>query len=591
MDYTTQLPVETLCAIFESARDANPSPGIDELLPHLIAGHSRYTLRVVALAWIPGVTHVCSRWRTAAVSDPSLWTQIPVMLGLHWLRTFLSRSRADTVTIDWKSLERMDPDEIQYSFSRQQVEEEVISHHSERLRNLIAVFDDHKDRQLLCRPWPVLEDLEVSYSAKLSTPLGFFNREFPSLRRLTWRQYSSSDSGAFLSQALSLGSLTYLRLVFARNIDGWPINTLLDVLGHLTMLRHLQIGSSHWHMRTPRPRETRDSPRRVQGVPSLRTLLLHTTYDEMNHFLLHVDIPVDVKLQLKETSLIGTGEDMTSALLSMKHACTQLVEWYRTSPDAPPFIAADVALLRRPNRTYNSNRAFHARLSRSAIVQAPSPSRWDEHIDGRHADLDIECQFVSGHGIAMFLTILHVLAPQSLRSLSIDVDHIEFADIVSSFDDAAFQTVVALHFPRLEGACCIQSLNRQPSAVHLFPSLRLLACPAEGLWDALSLVPNTVYGSSQDLLANLLAKRRTTDTPICAAYFGVADEVERIRHERNPSSTSCGRRSKADWVEIRRAIDLLEAMPEVRLIQGGRALENEVVYIDIVRGSCTENIG
>ncbi|KZV59757.1 hypothetical protein PENSPDRAFT_543247, partial [Peniophora sp. CONT] len=52
------------------------------------------------LAWVT-ITHVCRRWRTIALEDPSLWTDIPFVLSMPWIDAFVSRSTALPIHLDW----------------------------------------------------------------------------------------------------------------------------------------------------------------------------------------------------------------------------------------------------------------------------------------------------------------------------------------------------------------------------------------------------------------------------------------------------------------------------------------------------------
>ena len=61
-----------------------------------------YCAHADALACVR-IGHVCARWRTAALNDRSLWTDVPATLGTNWLYRFFSRSGRRAVSIDWQS--------------------------------------------------------------------------------------------------------------------------------------------------------------------------------------------------------------------------------------------------------------------------------------------------------------------------------------------------------------------------------------------------------------------------------------------------------------------------------------------------------
>ncbi|VDB95469.1 unnamed protein product [Peniophora sp. CBMAI 1063] len=574
MDYTTQLPVETLCSIFAHAKRAMPAPGAQELV-HF--SEARYAYRVIALAWIPAVTHVCSRWRSVAVNDPSLWTDVPVVLGFEWLRTFVERSRMETITLDWKSLKHIEEGLLQHTLNRDWVMKEVLPRISGRTRNLIAIFDEHFTPRLSSCSWPMLEELSVVCHSSFEAANALLNQDIPCLRRLCW-QCRSED---FPFDAPSLSSLTNLRLELPRGSYDTLMVPLIDLLSRITSLKHLQLysvkrGFEAWG-RQPGPCRTCLSPQRVQEIPSLKTLLLEATFREINHFITHIHPPAGVKLRLKENAY---GRDGVSASSSMKTICHNLAAWYSASPDTTPFTTVEL--------TNNSTMQLCVRLARCATYPTLlSQDAWDEHINGIHTDLEIECTVVGGLGLEMLVTILQVLGPQSVRALSLDVDHRLFRSIARCLSADVFHHVVALHFPQIDGVHCLETVSNNlfvPPGVTPFPSLRVISFPTANVRDALHWILNGAYEQSKDTLEEFLSRRRAADMSIRAVYLGLADEVRMIRQEGNPATTSCGQRSEDGWDAIRRAIDMLEAIPEVVFLSRGiDALYNEAAYNEVLQ--------
>ncbi len=75
-----RLPPEVYSRIFQHLRSVNspldrPHPGTP----------------CKTIGWIK-VTHVCHQWRTIALENPGLWSDIPFPLGIRWADEFLRRS-------------------------------------------------------------------------------------------------------------------------------------------------------------------------------------------------------------------------------------------------------------------------------------------------------------------------------------------------------------------------------------------------------------------------------------------------------------------------------------------------------------------
>ncbi|KAI0049894.1 hypothetical protein FA95DRAFT_780117 [Auriscalpium vulgare] len=85
-----RLPPEILCAIFHILSSLDH--------PGRKFGNPQVELH---LGWLE-VTHVCQRWRSVAINDPSLWAAhiaIPFPLDERWANTFISRAQSSSLTI------------------------------------------------------------------------------------------------------------------------------------------------------------------------------------------------------------------------------------------------------------------------------------------------------------------------------------------------------------------------------------------------------------------------------------------------------------------------------------------------------------
>lgn len=86
----TKLPSEILSRVFYCAK-----PSYDP------AGHAYFeNSDTQLLGWIKSISHVCSHWRLAALSQPSLWVgELPKQIEL--IQLFLERSKALPIVLGW----------------------------------------------------------------------------------------------------------------------------------------------------------------------------------------------------------------------------------------------------------------------------------------------------------------------------------------------------------------------------------------------------------------------------------------------------------------------------------------------------------
>ncbi|VDB82990.1 unnamed protein product [Peniophora sp. CBMAI 1063] len=92
----SRLPAETLAGVFAHLVDIYPID-LDEGPPIPSSFRVCPVNKRKGLGWLY-VTHVCRRWRATAISEPSLWTRLPMALGQLW-DVFLARAKKAPLVI------------------------------------------------------------------------------------------------------------------------------------------------------------------------------------------------------------------------------------------------------------------------------------------------------------------------------------------------------------------------------------------------------------------------------------------------------------------------------------------------------------
>ncbi|KZV64403.1 hypothetical protein PENSPDRAFT_690796 [Peniophora sp. CONT] len=569
MDYTSLLPVETLCYVFVRARCANPVPSAEDVMKRDFAAQSAQIRGIRTLAWL-NLTHVDSRWRKVAVDNPDLWTDVPVILGIEWMRAFVERSMDMAISIDWRSLEYMKSRYIDAAVP--QVENDILPLHYQRVSNLVVTLPrrlHHTLLQLLSTSWPKLEEIDITVSHDVSELFALLNHDLPRLRCLTWRNSRELVNVLFPWEAPAIRSLTYLRLELPWGMHSSMMGRFLDAIACIPSIEHLQYQSLYIrHDSMPEPCLGCNAARRVH-LPSLKTLLLDTELYESHHIMSHILPPAGIHVRLHDN--IGppiNEDDMNERLSYTRNICSQLVVWYQGLDTFPPFVFAGLFQA--------SSQHCHMWLSRSTVPPTVVPvSNWHQGIDGHQTDLEIVFAVTEGYFPSAMMAILQSLTPQSILAISFDASIRVFSSLMTSFLDPIFRNVVALHFPEENGGFCLQALSKPSNAMIPFPQLKVLAFTNSALRGLLSLVSNHAYDIEEDSLENYVSARRAIGAPIHTVYLGAMVEVQRARNGQITSTTCAGHLSRFE-IEIKSVINRLEALPEVVFLrEGTEALHND----------------
>ncbi|VDB90276.1 unnamed protein product [Peniophora sp. CBMAI 1063] len=210
-----RLPPDLLALVFECL--ASIDPLIDDVttkrrLLDVAKWHKR------GLCWIT-ITHVCSFWRTVAIQDARLWSQVPGRLGYPWVNEIMRRhGEAGDLTLEYT-----------YGFQPQWIEPgEIISlieqnlHYVEDLRVMIDdavdlaspmtlnlnVLYDPLLRAIL-NPAPRLHSLflHTSHVPYEAWPYALFSGQAPHLTRIYLHGYPTSPTQLDLWSADLFSSL------------------------------------------------------------------------------------------------------------------------------------------------------------------------------------------------------------------------------------------------------------------------------------------------------------------------------------------------------------------------------------------------
>ncbi|KAI0042531.1 hypothetical protein FA95DRAFT_1564261 [Auriscalpium vulgare] len=267
-----------------------------------------------SMGWLT-VTHVCQRWRSVALENPSLWASnitLPCLLGVHWANTFLSRAqdapleiRCPTVDFDWRYL-------LPGS--------DTVSAYLARTRVLCLNASDAALR-LLCNPAPLLRTLDIKYVSDPTDPTVPLNAlpedllggatGAPSLLHL------SLESRGPLPSPWTLSILAGLKSLNVKNGSRWiereELAEMFTTLGGMPALEQLTLRLKL----TPFALET--APQPVVALPSLRKFKLVTDIASACHVLARVALPATASVHCDIYFTESSAK--LHALLSAAAAC------------------------------------------------------------------------------------------------------------------------------------------------------------------------------------------------------------------------------------------------------------------------------
>ncbi|KZV64402.1 hypothetical protein PENSPDRAFT_656592 [Peniophora sp. CONT] len=208
---------------------------------------------------------------------------------------------------------------------------------------------------------------------------------------------------------------------------------------------------------------------------------------------------------------------------------------------------------------------------------------WDEHVDGRHPDLEIVLPVNDGGAKAMMM-VLEELAPHSIRALTLTN---AFSSLLPSFVHPVFRHIVALHIPRstissCSNAKCLHFLATTSGTMLPFPLLKTLILSHQSPYGVLSLVSNTIHTNPQNQinLQDCIFARHACGTPLRAVYLDIS-EIQKVLDGQTKPRTNWAP-VFLDRIEIRRVINGLKKIPEVIFLPGTAQLYDDALWRTIV---------
>ncbi|KZV72184.1 hypothetical protein PENSPDRAFT_649936 [Peniophora sp. CONT] len=517
MNYTAQLPTETLCLIFHFARLNDSIPitnGLDiaDDLDALLGNDFKQKRAVRFLAWIH-LTHVCERWRKVALEDASLWADIPTILGGHWLETFLSRSKQLPITIRWRG---------DYTPSAQERMETIISAQHTRMRTFAAEIESGSTlSQVLCRPWPALEDLHIAVEGDFtSSTFTLFDNYAPSLRHMSLDlMHSTISSSHFDWNTSILDNLVVLDIMFSEGIETTSMNDLVHALARMSRLQHLRIVGHDEGLPSPDLCEACLVARR-EPVPLLQSLKLHTSIPMATHIMKHILPPPDV-LFLFEVNRMQENDEGDKSLHGV---ATQIVEWDKETFPSSPYRAVEIDANEDCVR-FSRELGFSKPSTESSMI---SP-RLSDDSDFHHSISITLSDVFDDVWPAVHSDAIRTIAPGSIRALSLRVLlYEEDIDLRFCFSHATYANVAMLRLEQMSVEFLrLMDDKRDDDTFVLFPALKVLDILECELVNLLYPRPDHEGAGLSNLLRMLECRRARN--PLHAVYLRVANEVLQVR--------------------------------------------------------------
>ncbi|VDC07866.1 unnamed protein product [Peniophora sp. CBMAI 1063] len=542
MDRTARLPPETLTHIFHSVRRLSRIPPLGETFWNRRASNSE---SLYFLGWLV-VTHVCARWRTFALSDATLWVDIPLALGQQWTSAFLSRSKQAPISVDW-SFAELRPFDSKY-------EErffDLLMAHYPRMRELDVRYAETVPF-IQNGAWPTLETARLIFSEGHHTTLDLFNGHAPLLRSLSLHTRLQLHQFNWASPILH--NLNSLDIQFDWAVDAQSMPSFLDALSGMPRLRDLRLVD--WSVRGESPPISPcmacSTSRTVTAA--LETFVCKTTLNTMCHAMNHIICPPTVRFLLDLGPYYAEDIDQLAELVPI--LCPLLSNWYQALPRPNPFVAACI-LVEPECARLSASRSLHNMDGMGAT------SSWVSDIHNIEADLNLALPMDLADWASPMVDIVRSLMPSTLRVLTFDFGSEYLLDELR-LSDTLFKGVEVL---RLRDATALPEIHRH------FPKLSVLEVQEPQL-------RNIVY--RWDDITGVLNGRGDL-RPIRFLYLHVAEEVESVRRG-EISRTSCNALPpRISQDEIKSVIDEMEAVPEIRVVT-----ENEGIDYEAILECCRE---
>ncbi|KAI0044086.1 hypothetical protein FA95DRAFT_1608821 [Auriscalpium vulgare] len=251
-----------------------------------------------AVEWRPQVrilgsirlTHVCRRWREAALADPGLWTCLPFHLGDQWVDESLARAKTLPLIIDTtKNVQVHEVSSQSEALIRRCIARtRILRLDADAFRNVSAFLNS------LTSAAPLLEELSLRATRRHMPPMvsRFLGDTTPALRHVTL-------DGRFPWLVVLLKGLLSLKIVndLARPVD------ILATLKHLPSLQELDL--THLHGLTP------VSPSSFRhALPQLQHLRWTGAFNDCIYLLNHLTIPITTNVVINVSSSMESAADV-----------------------------------------------------------------------------------------------------------------------------------------------------------------------------------------------------------------------------------------------------------------------------------------
>ncbi|KAI0038729.1 hypothetical protein FA95DRAFT_1684534 [Auriscalpium vulgare] len=271
------------------------------------------------LGWL-NATHVCQRWRSIAIHNPSLWASsinIPFVLGDRWEEAFLFRAQDVPLTITDHPIPAYPMTPFDLFFIRKNLA---------RTR-VLCMHTSEYELPSLCAPAPILQSLDIVYSTSIDfgTAVPFIPDSLlggatgaPALLHLSIQTHgplpwTSPLLAGLVSLAIRHGS-----------------TALRDMLGALSRMRHLQRLSLYLEAED-------DGPHPTVRLVALRYIHLDSSISSARTILAHLSLPTNACIEC--TLLRCSAPDALVAFFAAAAAC---VTAHILRVTIEPIVAQDV---------------------------------------------------------------------------------------------------------------------------------------------------------------------------------------------------------------------------------------------------------
>ncbi|KZV66721.1 hypothetical protein PENSPDRAFT_654668 [Peniophora sp. CONT] len=282
------IPTDILCEIFAALKEAYPTR---QFAQSKQAGPG-YDAHLQRLGWL-AVTFVNRRWRSVAIEDALLWSDLPIHLGPEWLQSFVLRSKDVALTYD--GIGGGGGDKAKRALS--DIYSSVLPTHMHRMRK-ITLYSVTQDlmQTSLSQPAPILTSLALYGDLRSHVPL--FSGQAPCLRSLTFGAYPR-QAGLLLKlddQHSILRGITSLSLSLYQDV--LPVHTVVEILRHAKKLETLNLTFRSETFPYVAPEEI-CSLAKTAELPALKSCVLGGRIDGIAHLVSHLRLPLSIMMTIQ----------------------------------------------------------------------------------------------------------------------------------------------------------------------------------------------------------------------------------------------------------------------------------------------------